>query len=240
MHSSERYHLDQYSLPEDINYYAPNENWCDSAAKAYLMYRLGAPPRLWEPSAIDELTGRQAGERTSDDSAAWLALLSLGTTLKIISDFDDQRFIKEGKPYLDEFYADKWYKKDPAGFDSYWTAQRVEAEIASCEAFNTKARTYGKQWTVLKENPSLKHIERFNEDTGYLLYHRAKGGTASSSHSIVVLRNNLLEGNPNNRIVDLFDSNKVPPITIAGREFFEYVYFNPDTFFVAVELQPSP
>jgi len=112
----------QPAFPEGIDYYDPTHTACDSAATAYLMWRIGAPSHLWNPDAIDDISGRLPG-KPSDNYMIFknlLALLENGAEMQEITPFDPSKFLTRGLSYVEEHHKDDWLKEDPEDFYSYW------------------------------------------------------------------------------------------------------------------------
>lgn len=149
-------HLGQ-PYPSEINY---NDRFsCFGAAVAYAMFRAGAAQELWRPSAIDEITGREPGGLTYDTPAGLLALMEQGVPITNFHAFDNMRFVSEGLPYLEEYYAQTWLGDDPQNFYEYWTPQRLASQQDYMARLLKVTPSLGKLWEVKKVNPTIEDIK---------------------------------------------------------------------------------
>ena len=126
--------------PEGIDYYDPSNRACDTMATAFLMYRIGAPEEVWQPEAIDRISGRNPNMPTEPVQIFnnLLALLEQGAEIIELCPFDSSRLIAEGLSYLEEFYKDDaWLQEDAEDFYSYWK-ENLDEFIAAYIAFNAR------------------------------------------------------------------------------------------------------
>lgn len=205
-------HLNIYPpYPEHVTYYRPSEQHCHSAAVSYVLYRIGAPKELWHPQAIDQITGRQPGDFTSDMSLGDIALLDNGAELVSIRDFDYRRYIVEGRGYAEQYHADKWCKQDPASFDAYWTDERLAVDIAACQYYEQAIAPYTDQITEEFRQPTVDDIVSFvkNDPSSLVMMSVSLIQSIDRSHIIVVTD---IEDLPalNSPVVTYFDPDMTP------------------------------
>jgi hypothetical protein len=155
--------------PAGIDYYDPTHTACDSAATAFLMWRIGAPEALWYPDAIDMISGRGPGQATSPQMsyANLLALLEEGAEMLEITPFDSSRMYSEGLGYLEEFYQnDPWFIEEPEDFYTCWS-DSLEPYIEATDSFERRVRSdFRNSFTQVQKMPKLDEL-RAVSDQGF-------------------------------------------------------------------------
>lgn len=198
----------QTDLPHGIDYRAHGVNGCYSAAIAYLMYRIGAPSRLWDPSAIDAITRREKDRGTSPTNTrqAVLSLLENGAEIIKVSAFDAERCLAEGLSYVREFDRDGWQAEDPDGYYAYWTEERVHDDITQRREYRRRLQAYGERAREVIREPTMQDIKKL-VGAGYaVLAAINNGGDPGTCHVVVVVG---VEREPGRQIDSLlyFDNN---------------------------------
>lgn len=155
--------------PPEIDYSDPTNRACDSIVTAFLAYRIGAKAELWQPSAIDKISGRSGGTATQPAQAYTniLTLLENGAEIVETGLFDTNRLLKEGRSYLEEFYKKTWLAGDPEGFGSFWDSSLSDLVDATLSFDERIRQDFSHTYTRVLERPTLDSLETFTND-GYV------------------------------------------------------------------------
>jgi hypothetical protein len=153
-------------FPAEIDYYDPTNSACESAATAYLMWRIDAPSVLWAPEAIDGISGRQPGQATEAYMVYknLLGLLEQGAELTEVAPFDPSKLLSSGIVYLEEFHKNSWVKEEPEHFYNFWAVELdtfTEAIANFEERVNTEFR-HSFHRTI--ERPEINDLQNMLSD----------------------------------------------------------------------------
>ena len=223
----------EQSYPTGIDYH-PDDNACVSASLAYLMFRIDAPKQFWQPKAIDTITGRTPGGLTFNAGAGLLALMDLGAEITDIVSFDNNRFIKEGLPYLEEYHSEGWLKDTPQAFYEYWTDERLSIQQKYTADFLAGSAVYGKQYEHFQADPTTALLTDIANASTSILVPTARMDP-NIYHSVVVTDYSQDTGDVNDEgAFTTFDNQYQPPITNFEGRYFKTRLFLPDRGIVIV------
>ncbi len=209
------------SYPADIQYH-PDENACTPAAFAFLMFRIGAPEPLWTPGAMDAMTGRKPGELTHNSGVLVHALLGQGATIVECSSFDNNRFVRDGLQYLEEYHAAGWLGSNPAAFYDYWTDSRIDVQMQHTADYIKGVAKYGDSYTAVTRKPDVRFVLGAIQSgvSALVATHRVE---PNIRHDIVVVGSD----EPQDSVV-AFDNQSSPPICAYTMPYFCTKLFNAD------------